>query len=39
MVKTASAERMRKFKERRKEEDDFDIKLHHEKEGVRIAEI
>ena len=32
-------ERMRKLRERRKEEDGFDNKLHHEKERVRIAEI
>ena len=39
MVKATSAERMRKLRERRREEDGFDIKLHHERERVCIAEI
>ena len=39
MVKTTSAERMRRLRERRKEEDGFDITLHHEKERVRISQI
>ena len=39
MVKTTNAERMTKLRESRKEEDGFDIKLHHEMERVCIAEI